>query len=98
MEWLDNHDIPFWDLCFMKHKGQVGADIYIEDSPEHVENLRKGGFHVICFGNPTNKGISAPRAETWEQVYELVPRPGRLIDVVDLIILGEGANLAETGP
>jgi 5'(3')-deoxyribonucleotidase len=72
MEWLDNHDIPFWDLCFMKHKGQVGADIYIEDSPEHVENLRKGGFHVICFGNPTNKGTSAPRAETWEQVYELV--------------------------
>ena len=37
MEWLDNHDIPFWDLCFMKHKGQVGADIYIEDSPEHVD-------------------------------------------------------------
>lgn len=54
------------------HKGQVGADIYIEDSPEHVENLRKDGFHVICFANPTNKGISAPRAESWEQVYELV--------------------------
>ena len=72
MEWLDNHDIPFWDLCFMKHKGQVGADIYIEDSPEHVKNLRRDGHHVICFGNPTNKEISAPRAESWEQVYEFV--------------------------
>src|SRR5680860_882270 len=72
MEWLDHHDIPFWDLCFMKQKGQVGANIYIEDSPEHVENLRKDGLYVICFGNPTNRGIPAPRAESWEQVYELV--------------------------
>ena len=52
------------------HAGWV--DIYIEDSPAHVENLRKDGFHVICFGSPTNKGISAPRAESWEQAYELV--------------------------
>jgi hypothetical protein len=72
MEWLDNHDIPFWDLCFMKHKGHVGADIYIEDSPGHIERLRTAGCYVICFGNPTNKEISPPRAETWEQVYELI--------------------------
>ena len=72
MEWLDNHDIPFWDLCFMRHKAQVGANIYIEDGPQHVKNLRRDGHYVICFGNPTNKEISAPRAESWEQVYELV--------------------------
>lgn len=40
MHWLDYNDIPFWDLCFMRHKGQVGADIYIEDSPNNVESLR----------------------------------------------------------
>lgn len=72
MEWLDAHDIPFWDLCFMKDKGQVGADIYIEDSPRHVENLRKDDCYVICFGNPTNRNTAAPRAESWEQVYEYV--------------------------
>lgn len=72
MQWLDRHDIPFWGLCFMRHKDQVGADIYIEDSPGHVEKLRKEGQYVICFGNSTNRGISAPRAESWEQVYEMV--------------------------
>jgi 5'(3')-deoxyribonucleotidase len=72
MEWLDHHDIPFWDLCFMRHKGQVGADIYIEDSPGHVENLRNAGCYVICFGNSTNTHIGAPRAESWEQVYNFV--------------------------
>jgi 5'(3')-deoxyribonucleotidase len=72
MEWLDKHDIPFWDLCFVKEKVQVGAEIYIEDCPARVEKLRGEALHVICFGNPTNKGISAPRAESWEQVYKLV--------------------------
>lgn len=34
IDWLDHYGIPYWDLCFMKEKGQVGADIYIEDNPE----------------------------------------------------------------
>src|SRR5437879_5928728 len=25
--WLDEHGIPYWDLCFMANKGAVGADI-----------------------------------------------------------------------
>jgi len=27
VEWLDSHGIPYWVLCFMKEKAQVGADI-----------------------------------------------------------------------
>lgn len=72
MEWLDNHDIPFWDLCFMRQKDQVGADIYIEDNPQHVEKLRRNGHYVICFGNPTNAEIAPPRADSWGQVYDMV--------------------------
>ena len=33
MEWLDVHGLPFWDLCFMKEKDQVGADIYWKTAP-----------------------------------------------------------------
>ena len=40
IDWLDHHGIPYWDLCFMKEKDQVGADIYIDDSPRNVANLR----------------------------------------------------------
>src|SRR6516164_5538967 len=32
IDWLDHHGIPYWDLCFMKDKEQVGADVYVEDS------------------------------------------------------------------
>jgi 5'(3')-deoxyribonucleotidase len=37
IDWLDQNGIPYWDLCFMKAKEQVGADIYIEDSPVNIE-------------------------------------------------------------
>jgi 5'' nucleotidase, deoxy (Pyrimidine), cytosolic type C protein (NT5C). len=72
IDWLDEKGIPYWDLCFMKAKEQVGANIYIEDAPENIENLRKKGFFTICFGNTTNKTVHPPRAENWQQVYELV--------------------------
>jgi beta-phosphoglucomutase-like phosphatase (HAD superfamily) len=70
--WLDNHGIPYIDLCFMKQKEQVGADVYVEDAPGNVEALRAKGQHVICFGNSTNKHIAAPRAESWQQTYEMI--------------------------
>jgi 5'(3')-deoxyribonucleotidase len=72
IDWLDQNGIPYWDLCFMKEKEQVGADIYIEDSPVNIENLREKGLFTICFANSTNKSIGPPRAETWEQVYKHV--------------------------
>ena len=72
VDWLDRHGIPYWDLCFMKDKEQVGADIYVEDSPANITRLRSEGFHTICFGNSSNKDVAAPRAESWDEVYRFV--------------------------
>jgi 5'(3')-deoxyribonucleotidase len=72
IHWLDHHGIPYWDLCFMKEKDQVGADIYIEDNPNNVEQLRDHGHYTICFANSTNKHIAAPRASSWDDVYRLI--------------------------
>jgi 5'(3')-deoxyribonucleotidase len=72
IEWLDHYGIPYHDLCFMKEKEQVGADIYIEDSPDNIESLLARGFYTICFANSTNKHIGDPRAQNWDDVYELI--------------------------
>jgi 5'(3')-deoxyribonucleotidase len=72
VNWLDSHGIPYWDLCFMKEKSQVGADIYIEDTPTNILDLREKGLYTICFGNSTNTHIDNPRAGSWQEVYELV--------------------------
>lgn len=72
IDWLDGYDIPYWDLCFMADKAAVGANLYIEDSPSNIETLRAEGHPTIVFGNSTNRHLPGPRADTWEQVYDLV--------------------------
>ena len=72
IQWLDRHDIPYWDLCFMQQKTAVGADLYIEDSPANVERLRAEGAKTIVFSNSTNEHLEPPRANTWNDVLEMV--------------------------
>jgi 5'(3')-deoxyribonucleotidase len=74
IDWLDKNGIPYWDLCFMKDKEQVGADLYLEDSPKNVESLRSKGVPVICFANSTNTAIAEPRVKSWKEAYELIHR------------------------
>jgi 5'(3')-deoxyribonucleotidase len=72
IEWLDRHDIPYWDLCFMQQKTAVGADLYIEDSPTNIERLRAEGQKTIVFSNSTNEHMDGPRANTWDEVLRMV--------------------------
>ncbi len=72
IDWLDEHGIPYWDLCFMKAKEQVGADIYVEDTAENVRDLRAKRLFTICFANSTNRDVEEPRARSWDEVYRLI--------------------------
>jgi 5'(3')-deoxyribonucleotidase len=74
VEWLDTHGIPYWDLCFMKDKTKVGADMYVDDSPTNIQMLRQSTKpdRVIVFTNSTNRTLAGPRAENWNDVERLV--------------------------
>jgi 5'(3')-deoxyribonucleotidase len=71
IQWLDRHDIPYWDLCFMQQKTAVGADLYIEDSPANIERLRSEGAKTIVYSNSTNEQLPGPRANNWDEVLQL---------------------------
>ncbi|MCL2528261.1 MAG: hypothetical protein FWE42_07565 [Defluviitaleaceae bacterium] len=72
VEWLDNYDIPYWDICFMKDKGAVGAHVYIDDAPMNIRALREQGCNTIVFSNSTNRNLPGPRADNWPEVEHLV--------------------------
>jgi len=72
VDWLDNYDIPYWDICFMKDKGAVGAHVYIDDAPENIISLRKQGCKTIVFTNSTNRDLPGPRANNWFEVEKMV--------------------------
>jgi 5'-nucleotidase len=70
--WLDEQRIPYRDLCFIGAKPDVGADIYVEDSPVNVLGLREAGRHTIVFDQLYNRDLPGPRARDWGEVVELV--------------------------
>ena len=71
--WLDDKKIPYRDLCFLAAKPQVEADVYIDDAPHNVEQLRSAGNTVIMFEHPYNRGLDGgPRAAGWPEVEEIV--------------------------
>ncbi len=70
--WLDANQIPYRDLCFIGDKPNVGADLYVDDSPGNIVSLREAGKTAIVFDQPYNRDLSGPRAERWPDVVALV--------------------------
>jgi hypothetical protein len=70
--WLEKHAIPYWDLCFVKDKPDVGADLYIEDTEKNVIALRGAGRPTIVFANVRNTRLPGVRLSNWHDVEELV--------------------------
>ncbi len=77
VHWLDVHGIPYWDLCLMRDKDAVEADVYIEDTPSNISRLREMNRPVIIFTNSTNVDMDdepGGRANSWVEAEELVRR------------------------
>lgn len=72
VDWLEFHGIPYWDLCFMRDKAAVGADLYVEDSPDNIRALRSSGHEVLVLRNSTNRDLPGPGADDWEEVERFV--------------------------
>lgn len=70
--WLDQHKIPYRDLCFIGDKPNVGADLYIDDSPTNIVAFRKAGKSAIVFDQLYNRDLGGPRAYNWTDVVGLV--------------------------
>lgn len=71
--WLDEQRIPYRDLCFLGAKPQVEANVYIDDAPHNIEQLREMGKTVIVFDQPYNRMIDeGPRAHDWTEVEAIV--------------------------
>jgi len=74
IRWLEAHRIPYWDLCFMREKDDVNADLYVEDSPTNVERLVEVGADVVVMSNATNLAleVGGGRAQDWDEAEELI--------------------------
>lgn len=72
VQWLDEHAIPYRDLCFLGDKPQVEADAYIDDAPHNIEALRASGAKALVFDQPYNSEMAGDRAVGWSEVEQWV--------------------------
>lgn len=74
IRWLENHGIPYWDLCLIEDKAAVAANVFVEDTARNIERLQAREIPVICFTNPSNEqeDVSAPRARTWVEAENMI--------------------------
>lgn len=71
VQWLDDNDIPYWDLCMVARKADVGVDLMIDDAPHNIESLRDIGRQVLVYDWPYNRHLAGPRARSWAEIEQL---------------------------
>ena len=84
VSFLDTHDIPYRDICFVKDKADVGCDLYIDDAPHNIEALRSkhGPSVAMVFDQAYNRHVPGLRAHNWADVVsEVSLRTGIEINV-----------------
>lgn len=72
MEWLDNHDIPFGGISFIKDKTKVDVDVLLEDAPHNLLDMMEVNKAVIAFDTLYNRHVDCPRVMNWVEAEEMI--------------------------
>lgn len=64
--------VPYRDVCFIGRKADVGGDLYIDDAPHNIANLRAAGMNAMVMSTGYNQDVDGLRANSWNDVYDYV--------------------------
>ena len=54
--WIQEH-IPYDEIHFTPDKGKVPCDIYLDDAPYHIENIKSHGGEVVIRNHRWNQDV-----------------------------------------
>lgn len=72
IDWLTEHEILPDDLRFERRKSVVGCQIYIDDAPQIIEELRQNGRRAVVYDQPYNRHLPGERVSNLTEFAELV--------------------------
>lgn len=72
VDFLDKHDLPYRDLCFVADKTTVSCDLLIDDAPHNIAAARAAGNKTIIFDQLYNRDLAGARASSWAEAAEQV--------------------------
>lgn len=72
IDWLAEHNILPDDVRFERRKSLVDCQIYIDDAPHIIEELRSDGRRAVVYDQPYNRHLSGDRVSSMEEFAELI--------------------------
>lgn len=73
LEWLNDWDIPFSDICFTKDKWLINGDYIIDDNPEFLSDSREKANKLLV-SQPYNMKFSAPDVIRCDNLLDAVSK------------------------
>jgi 5'(3')-deoxyribonucleotidase len=70
--WLQSNGILVDDLFFASPKYGVDADLFVDDNPYEIDELRRHGKPAIVFDHNYNRELAGPRAYGWDDLVPMV--------------------------
>ncbi|KXO92939.1 Uncharacterized protein conserved in bacteria (plasmid) [Tsukamurella tyrosinosolvens] len=70
--WLDEHGIERDEAHFVRTKSVVGCDIYLDDAPHNIEEIRGAGRAAVVLDSTYNRHVDGPRVRTVSEFADLV--------------------------
>lgn len=72
IDWLNRYNIQRDGVIFTAAKQCIGADIFVDDAPHHLEDIRATGKRAIAFDAPYNQEWNGMRVKSWKQAYDVL--------------------------
>ena len=70
--WLALNDLPHDRLHFVSNKSTIPADVYLEDAPHAIQQLRDSDRQVFVFDQPYNSEVAGPRVRGWAEAERAI--------------------------
>jgi FMN phosphatase YigB (HAD superfamily) len=89
IDWLEKNNIYYDVISFMnkkrsKHKWLIEGDIYLDDSPENIIELRKQGKRAVYFTRKWNENYPGERVSSFQEFIDLVKNMDEIEEITGI--------------
>ena len=79
--WLEEHGVPFSEICFVSDKAAVGADLYLDDAPHNITQIQEvlGKNRILIYDQLYNRMVDGLRVSPVEVAGKVLSQWDQLV-------------------
>lgn len=73
-DWLHLYNVCYDELCFVKNKTEIFADVYLDDSPAVIAECLENRKNYIIFDYAYNRDLPGARIRNWLELEQCLQK------------------------